>query len=173
MPAAGSWNSGPLPLNLVRSCTLSQSARVKQYAFMTSITSGIPSFCSGRLRYCSLRHRTTRAMDLLYKKNWVVGLWSAITLIARCWPVGGLDGSFELQCVSRTHHSEAISLIQRVRGPRRIVTQLSKNRKLIMRIDDVAGRAICARPYLLLAPLAEGSLRTSTRTQIEHDSPSG
>jgi len=40
---------------------------------------------------------TTRSTDPLYEKISVVGLWSAITLIRRCRPIGGLDGSFELR----------------------------------------------------------------------------
>jgi len=70
----------------------------------------------------SLQPTTSRPKDPLYKKMRVVGLWSAITLIRRCRPVGGLDGSFELQCLSITHHSKANVLIQRVRGPRSTVT---------------------------------------------------
>lgn len=48
----------------------------------------------------------------------MVGLRSAITPIRRCLPVGGMDDTSELQCVSGGHHSEAIFLVQRVRGPR-------------------------------------------------------
>jgi len=58
-------------------------------------------------------------------RNRIVGLWLAITLIRRCRPVGGLDGSFALHCVFRTHHSEANFLIQRVRGPRSKTTTMS------------------------------------------------
>ena len=64
-----------------------------------------------------LLHPTTRPTDPLYKKIRVLGLRSVITLIRRCPPVGGLDGSFELQCVYRTHHSKANFRTQWVRGP--------------------------------------------------------
>ena len=62
---------------------------------------------------------STRPTDPLYKKIRVVGLWSAITIIRRCGPVGGLDGSFDLHCVSTTHHSEANFIVPLVRGPRK------------------------------------------------------
>ena len=44
IPADGSAKSGPAPLNLQMSWTLSQSPRVRLYASITSITSAIPSF---------------------------------------------------------------------------------------------------------------------------------
>ena len=43
-PALGSWNNGPWPRNLQMSCTLSQSARVREYASIVAITSSMPSF---------------------------------------------------------------------------------------------------------------------------------
>ena len=44
MPALGSANAAPTPLNLETSCTVSQSCRVSEYASMRAITSGMPSF---------------------------------------------------------------------------------------------------------------------------------
>jgi hypothetical protein len=48
--------------------------------------------------------RTTRPTDPLYEKIRVGGLRSAMTPIIRCRPVRWLVVSFEVQCVSRTHH---------------------------------------------------------------------
>jgi len=55
--------------------------------------------------------KATRPTNPLYKKIRVDRFWSASSLSRRSRPVGGLDGNSELQCVSRTHHSESKFLI--------------------------------------------------------------
>jgi len=65
-----------------------------------------------------------------------------MTLIRHCRPVGGLDGNYELQCVSRIHHSEAIFISESVGRvgcgamPKDVMSTLERGARIAL--DDVA-----------------------------------